>query len=1036
MMMLKKAGLPAAILHGALCIFLPSLTTFQGSAQITEQDSTQAPDWVHSVQLSATVQTVPPQITLHWEPDEFGANNYTVYRKTLAATSWGSPIANLGGSALDYTDPAVTVGSTYEYQVIEAASQGYLSYGYIYSGVNASLIENRGKLILLVATNATASLSGELARLQTDLIGDGWQVIRHDVSSNDTPAHARSLVVADYNADPANVTAVFLFGHVPILQSGFINYDGHGPRAMPSDGYYGDMNGDWSGSPSYLPSDVELMVGRVDLADMPGNAAPGTWPNETELLRNYLNKDHRWRFKQFTAPRRALVAERFGTLNGETRASSGFRNLEPLVGPGNTLLADISDTAAPSERWISLLTTGTYLWTYGNGGGQDTSISELGLHGQYADVWSTDMYWQDAKAVFFLLEGSHFGNWDHTDNIMRSVLAMPTMGLFVCCIAGHPQWYCHHMGLGEPIGYCARLTMNNSTLYQDTTNEFARAVYIALMGDPSLRADQVAPASGLSAGTSGGAVTLNWSASADGVAGYHVYRAPAPTGPFTRVTSALVTGTTYHDTTAPGGNSTYMVRAIALQANPSGSYFNPSQGIFISVNTSTNGTTPPNTPPRISSIAGQSILQNTSTPPIAFTIGDSETSASALTLQGNSSNPALVLNSGITFGGSGSNRNVTITPVTGQTGSANITISVSDQTDTTSTSFLLNVTSSDTNVVTGPFVPASAVYNGLFYESDQVRETSAGFFTVSTTARGGYSGRIQLDGRHYSFSGKFADQGAATNSVSRGHESPLTLELQAGTGAQAGQIFGRLTDGTWVANLSGDRATFKARINPAPWAGNYTLILPGVDGDPTLPAGDGYATVRISTGGAASMAVALADGTKVTLSAPLSKSGLWPVYASLYAGQGSLLGWLAFTNRADDDLNGMLNWIKPANSRARYYPAGFTEQIMAIGSVYSRPPGTNHILDLDTATISFSGGNLAADFTNNVSIGRSSRVTNLSANRLNLSFSPSTGRFGGGVTDPAGGKPLPFSGAVFQRLNSGYGFLPGTDQSSRVVIGP
>src|SRR5207253_9321429 len=44
---------------------------------------------------------------------------------------------------------------------------------------------------------------------------------------------------------------------VPILQSGFINYDGHGPRPMPADGYYGDMNGDWSTSPSTFPSTVE-----------------------------------------------------------------------------------------------------------------------------------------------------------------------------------------------------------------------------------------------------------------------------------------------------------------------------------------------------------------------------------------------------------------------------------------------------------------------------------------------------------------------------------------------------------------------------------------------------------------------------------------------------------------------------------------------------------------------------------------------------------------------------------------------------------
>ena len=164
----------------------------------------------------------------------------------------------------------------------------------------------------VVATNSTGSLGSELARLSSDLVGDGWQVIRHDVSSSDTPSQVRSEIIADYNSDPANVSAVFLFGHVPVLQSGFIDYDTHGARPMPADPFYGDMNNDWptdpATSPSFIPSDLKLMVGRVDFADMPGTGAPSPWPNETELLGNYLNKDHSWRFNLIQVKRRALMA--------------------------------------------------------------------------------------------------------------------------------------------------------------------------------------------------------------------------------------------------------------------------------------------------------------------------------------------------------------------------------------------------------------------------------------------------------------------------------------------------------------------------------------------------------------------------------------------------------------------------------------------------------------------------------------------------------------------------------------------------------
>src|SRR5205807_332546 len=132
-------------------------------------------------------------------------------------------IATLGGSTSQFIDSNVAVGTTYEYAIVKAASLGYTGYGYIFSGINASLTESRGKLILLVETNATANLANELARLQADLIGDGWQVLLHGVSSNDSPQSAKSLIVSDYNADPANVKAVFLFGHVPVLHSGNLN---------------------------------------------------------------------------------------------------------------------------------------------------------------------------------------------------------------------------------------------------------------------------------------------------------------------------------------------------------------------------------------------------------------------------------------------------------------------------------------------------------------------------------------------------------------------------------------------------------------------------------------------------------------------------------------------------------------------------------------------------------------------------------------------------------------------------------------------
>ncbi|MBI3882564.1 MAG: hypothetical protein HY301_21190 [Verrucomicrobia bacterium] len=99
-----------------------------------------------------------------------------------------------------------------------------------------------------------------------------------------------------------------------------------------------------------------------------------------------------------------------------------------------------------------------------------------------------------------------------------------------------------------------------------------------------------------------------------------------------------------------------------------------------------------NTPPTISIIADRTIAENTSTTAIAFTVGDAEIAESQLTLTGASSDTNLVAPGGIVFGGSGSNRTVTVTPLTNQFGSATITVTVSDGFLTAGEPFLLTVT--------------------------------------------------------------------------------------------------------------------------------------------------------------------------------------------------------------------------------------------------------------------------------------------------------------------------------------------------------
>ncbi len=93
--------------------------------------------------------------------------------------------------------------------------------------------------------------------------------------------------------------------------------------------------------------------------------------------------------------------------------------------------------------------------------------------------------------------------------------------------------------------------------------------------------------------------------------------------------------------------------------------------------------------PTISAVANQFTYVNSAVGPVAFTVGDSE--GDTLTVSQASSNPTLLPTGNVVLGGSGANRTVTLTPVTGQTGVSTITLSVADNFNTNSTSFVLSV---------------------------------------------------------------------------------------------------------------------------------------------------------------------------------------------------------------------------------------------------------------------------------------------------------------------------------------------------------
>jgi hypothetical protein len=333
--------------------------------------------------------------------------------------------------------------------------------------------------------------------------------------------------------------------------------------------------------------------------------------------------------------------------------------------------------------------------------------------------------------------------------------------------------------------------------------------------------------------------------------------------------------------------------------------------------------------------------------------------------------------------------------------------------------------------IPNPFIPVKGTYNGLFYDTNGVEFNSAGFFALTLAANGAYTGRIQVGGRAYPLAGQFDVAGTDSRTVARPGTNALTAALTLNLTPGANQLTGAIGDGTWLAELTADRAMFSVPANPATaYEGNYTMVIPGSG------MGDGYGSVNVNASGVVTLNGSLADGTAIAQSVPVSQNGEWPLYVPLNGGRGIVLGWITFTNEPTDDLSGLVSWIKLAQP-ARYYPAGLTDETTAVGSRYIAPVGdTNQVIQLTNGIVTFNGGNMAADFTNTITLNPNSTVVNGSTNAMTFNIRLATGLFIGSVADPDSGDTMTFKGALLQKQNSGSGYLLGTNQSATVSLAP
>jgi hypothetical protein len=332
--------------------------------------------------------------------------------------------------------------------------------------------------------------------------------------------------------------------------------------------------------------------------------------------------------------------------------------------------------------------------------------------------------------------------------------------------------------------------------------------------------------------------------------------------------------------------------------------------------------------------------------------------------------------------------------------------------------------------VTNLFASAQGNYTGLFYDTNGVATPSAGYFVATLTSKGTFTAKLTLAGRTYPVTGTFDNSGQANATIARGIQSAIKVHLQLDpTGGN--QVKGTVTDNHWVADLLADRLSTAKAGKPSR---TFVVRIPG-SSDANSPGGDGFGTVTLDGAGNLSWSASFADGTKVTQKTTVSTRGMWPLYASLYSGQGCAVGWISV---ATNTVDGQLVWVKGpggTGSAQKYYSQGFTNRIQMAGMPYVKPATGAGALDWagSAGEVSFSSSSSPA-WTNSIRLDLSSRVTDLGSNKLKLTITTSSGMFRGSIVDPDTGKPMQFQGVLFQDWKVGLGYFLEGNESGKVLL--
>ena len=292
-----------------------------------------------------------------------------------------------------------------------------------------------------------------------------------------------------------------------------------------------------------------------------------------------------------------------------------------------------------------------------------------------------------------------------------------------------------------------------------------------------------------------------------------------------------------------------------------------------------------------------------------------------------------------------------------------------------------------------------------------------GRLDLTTTAVGGFSGKLTMPATPVSFSG-------ALGGVSSGNPGgSVTIPRAAPYGAVQLAFTIDKTTGVVATTVSSGGSTYtpigyaRAGASSAGMGAYNFALSPDVSSPVGTPAGAGYGQFTVPATGLLTVVGRLADGSAYSVSTYTATDGSIPLYSSLYSGgRGSLLGSLGLngdapSSFANNFITGPLTWYKGADAGNRSYAGGIALMTLDVdGGRYAPPVGTptdtgivmNLTAGTGNAKLAFSGAGLPASRNpnGNFTVAAPAKVTPPVPNvaLTTLAFTTGTGLFNGQFT--------------------------------------